>query len=127
MYQVEERAVPVEELMEAEEVFCTGTAVVVASVGSVTYKDRRLTFFSLSLSTIIIVLEHTKDKSERRINLLQSLTSMLRAILTTLVHGNCRIEFRTGAETACQRLYDILVGIQMGHIEDKYGWVVEIN
>ncbi|XP_056173063.1 branched-chain-amino-acid aminotransferase 2, chloroplastic isoform X1 [Syzygium oleosum] len=77
-YQVEERAIPVEELMEAEEVFCTGTAVVVASVGSVTYKDKR-------------------------------------------------IEFRTGAETACRRLYDILVGIQMGHIEDKYGWVVEIN
>lgn len=77
-YQVEERAIPVEELMEAEEVFCTGTAVVVASVGSITYKDKR-------------------------------------------------IEFRTGAQTACQRLYDILVGIQMGQIQDKYGWIVEIN
>ncbi|KAJ7007059.1 branched-chain-amino-acid aminotransferase 2 [Populus alba x Populus x berolinensis] len=40
-YQVEERAIPVDELMDADEVFCTGTAVGVAPVGSITYQDRR--------------------------------------------------------------------------------------
>ncbi|GAB4852428.1 Branched-chain-amino-acid aminotransferase, mitochondrial [Ancistrocladus abbreviatus] len=40
-YKVEEQLVSVEELMEADEVFCTGTAVVVASVGSITYQGNR--------------------------------------------------------------------------------------
>lgn len=39
--QVEERLVAVEELLDADEVFCTGTAVVVSPVGSITYRDRR--------------------------------------------------------------------------------------
>lgn len=39
--QVEERVVTVEELMDADEVFCTGTAVGVASVGGITYHDKR--------------------------------------------------------------------------------------
>ncbi|KAL5844633.1 hypothetical protein ACOSQ4_010591 [Xanthoceras sorbifolium] len=43
-YQVEERRIPVDELLDAEEVFCTGTAVVVAPVGSITYQDRRIEF-----------------------------------------------------------------------------------
>ncbi|KAI4389504.1 hypothetical protein MLD38_001724 [Melastoma candidum] len=77
-YEVEERVIPVEELLEADEVFCTGTAVVVASVGSITYQDRR-------------------------------------------------IEFRTGGRMACRELYETLVGIQTGEIEDKHGWVMEID
>ncbi|KAL9415393.1 hypothetical protein AB3S75_043645 [Citrus x aurantiifolia] len=40
-YQVEERAILVEELFDAEEVFCTGTAVVVNPVNSITYQDQR--------------------------------------------------------------------------------------
>ncbi|KAL8128459.1 hypothetical protein V2J09_017614 [Rumex salicifolius] len=43
-YKVEERLIPVEEVMEAGEVFCTGTAVVVAPVGSVTYCGRRVEY-----------------------------------------------------------------------------------
>lgn len=39
--QVEERSIPIEELLDAEEVFCTGTAVGVAPVGSITYKGNR--------------------------------------------------------------------------------------
>jgi branched-chain amino acid aminotransferase len=39
--QVEERAIPLDELMDADEVFCTGTAVGVAPVGTITYQDRR--------------------------------------------------------------------------------------
>ena len=35
--QVEERVIPIDELIDAVEVFCTGTAVGVASVGSITY------------------------------------------------------------------------------------------
>ncbi|KAH9690071.1 Branched-chain-amino-acid aminotransferase 2 [Citrus sinensis] len=43
-FQVEERTIPVDELLEADEVFCTGTAVVVAPVGSITYRGKRIEF-----------------------------------------------------------------------------------
>ncbi|KAK2981753.1 hypothetical protein RJ640_006005 [Escallonia rubra] len=43
-YQVEERSIPVEELIDAEEVFCTGTAVGVAPVGSITYQGKRVEY-----------------------------------------------------------------------------------
>ncbi|XP_068665709.1 branched-chain-amino-acid aminotransferase 3, chloroplastic-like isoform X2 [Aristolochia californica] len=43
-YEVVERPIPVEELLEADEVFCTGTALVVAPVGSITYCDRRVEY-----------------------------------------------------------------------------------
>ncbi|XP_047955700.1 branched-chain-amino-acid aminotransferase 2, chloroplastic-like [Salvia hispanica] len=43
-YQVEERSIPIEELLEADEVFCTGTAVSVAPVGSITYKGNRVEY-----------------------------------------------------------------------------------
>lgn len=39
--KVEERLVSVDELLEADEVFCTGTAVVVSPVGSITYQGKR--------------------------------------------------------------------------------------
>lgn len=39
--QVEERQVAVDELLDADEVFCTGTAVVVSPVGSITYHGKR--------------------------------------------------------------------------------------
>ncbi|KAL6995268.1 Branched-chain-amino-acid aminotransferase, mitochondrial, partial [Sarracenia purpurea var. burkii] len=39
-YQVEERAIPVEELLDGDEVFCTGTAVGFAAVGSITYQGK---------------------------------------------------------------------------------------
>ncbi|KAL6641430.1 hypothetical protein ACP70R_019611 [Stipagrostis hirtigluma subsp. patula] len=38
---VEERLVSVDELLDADEVFCTGTAVVVSPVGSITYQGKR--------------------------------------------------------------------------------------
>ncbi|KAJ1403681.1 Branched-chain amino acid aminotransferase II [Sesbania bispinosa] len=40
-YQVKECAITVEEMLGADEVFCTGTAVVVNSVASATYKETR--------------------------------------------------------------------------------------
>lgn len=39
--QVEERVIPVEDLLEADEVFCTGTAVVLNPAFSVTYQNKR--------------------------------------------------------------------------------------
>jgi len=39
--QVEECLVSVEELLDADEVFCTGTAVVISPVGSITYLGKR--------------------------------------------------------------------------------------
>lgn len=41
LWQVEERVIPVDELINADQVFCTGTAVVVAPVGSITYQNKR--------------------------------------------------------------------------------------
>ncbi|OAY75721.1 Branched-chain-amino-acid aminotransferase 3, chloroplastic [Ananas comosus] len=43
-YQVEERLVSVEELLDADEVFCTGTAVVVSPVGNITYLGKRVDY-----------------------------------------------------------------------------------
>ncbi|XP_074589308.1 branched-chain amino acid aminotransferase 2, chloroplastic-like [Curcuma longa] len=43
-YQVEERAVSVDEVLDADEVFCTGTAVVVSPVGSITFLGRRVEY-----------------------------------------------------------------------------------
>ncbi|XP_038884160.1 branched-chain-amino-acid aminotransferase 2, chloroplastic-like isoform X2 [Benincasa hispida] len=43
-YEVEERAINMEELFDAREVFCTGTAVGVAPVGSIKCMDRRIEY-----------------------------------------------------------------------------------
>ncbi|VFQ75169.1 unnamed protein product [Cuscuta campestris] len=43
-HEVEEREVDVEELSGANEAFCTGTAVGVAPVGSITYKGKRMEY-----------------------------------------------------------------------------------
>ncbi|KAL9244514.1 hypothetical protein vseg_018283 [Gypsophila vaccaria] len=43
-YQVEERLIEVDELFEADEAFCTGTAVIVVPVGSITYQDKRVEY-----------------------------------------------------------------------------------
>ncbi|KAK2656743.1 hypothetical protein Ddye_009795 [Dipteronia dyeriana] len=43
-FQVEERFVTVDELLDADEVFCTGTAVVVSPVGSITYLGKRVSY-----------------------------------------------------------------------------------
>ncbi|CAL0311604.1 unnamed protein product [Lupinus luteus] len=43
-FQVEERLVSVDELVDADEVFCTGTAVVVSPVGSVTHLGKRISY-----------------------------------------------------------------------------------
>ncbi|KAL7154883.1 hypothetical protein ABFS83_03G033900 [Erythranthe nasuta] len=45
-YQVEERSITIEEVMDADEVFCTGTAVGVAPVGSITYKGNRVAYMT---------------------------------------------------------------------------------
>jgi len=43
-YTVEERNVSIDEVMQADECFCCGTAVVVAPVGSVTYQGKKALF-----------------------------------------------------------------------------------
>ncbi|KAJ7946838.1 Branched-chain-amino-acid aminotransferase [Quillaja saponaria] len=79
-YQVTERAVSLEELLDADEVFLTGTAVVLNPIASV-----------------------------------------------TVPYKGIRTEYRTGAETVSQKLYETLTGIQSGRIEDTKGWTVEIE
>ncbi|KAK1293374.1 hypothetical protein QJS10_CPB17g02635 [Acorus calamus] len=75
-YQVDERPISIEELMAADEVFCTGTAVVVAPVGSITHLGKR-------------------------------------------------VHYKVGELS--QKLYTSLTGIQMGLLEDKMGWTVEVE
>ncbi|KAL7619289.1 branched-chain-amino-acid aminotransferase 2, chloroplastic [Lactuca sativa] len=77
-YKVEERLVTVDELMEADEVFTTGTAVSIAAVGSITYNGQRK-------------------------------------------------EYKTGDGLVSKDLYKTLVGIQLGKIEDKHNWVVQLD
>ncbi|GMH14712.1 hypothetical protein Nepgr_016553 [Nepenthes gracilis] len=43
-FEVEERLVTVDELLNADEIFCTGTAVVVSPVGSITYHSKRMSY-----------------------------------------------------------------------------------
>ncbi|XP_016494470.2 branched-chain-amino-acid aminotransferase 2, chloroplastic [Nicotiana tabacum] len=43
-YQVEERAIEAEELITADEVFCTGTALGVAVVENITYKGKKIEY-----------------------------------------------------------------------------------
>ncbi|MED6144362.1 Branched-chain-amino-acid aminotransferase, mitochondrial [Stylosanthes scabra] len=77
-YQVEERGVPVEELLEADEVFCTGTAMVINPVFSVTY-------------------------------------------------NRTKAEYKTGSETVSQKLYETLIGIQTGLVQDTRGWTLQVD
>ncbi|XP_074271895.1 branched-chain-amino-acid aminotransferase 2, chloroplastic-like [Silene latifolia] len=77
-YQVEERLIEVEELLKADEVFCTGTAVVVNPVGSITYQDKR-------------------------------------------------VDYKIDENAVYKRMFSTYMAIQKGEIEDKNGWIVEIN
>ena len=42
--EVEERRISVEEALDADEVFCAGTAAIVAPIGSISYKEKNHTF-----------------------------------------------------------------------------------
>lgn len=77
-HKVEERQIPIEEFLEADEVFGTGTAVVVAPVGSITYHERR-------------------------------------------------VEYKKDADLVSKKLLSTYTAIQSGIVEDKRGWMVEIN
>ncbi|KAK5840200.1 branched-chain-amino-acid aminotransferase 2, chloroplastic-like [Gossypium arboreum] len=76
-FQVEERSISVHELTEADEVFCTGTAVGVAAVGSVTYRGTRFEFKvgentvcqALGSTLVGIQTGLTEDKKEWIINI----------------------------------------------------------
>ncbi|GKU94946.1 hypothetical protein SLEP1_g8367 [Rubroshorea leprosula] len=78
-FQVEERLVTLDELLDADEVFCTGTAVVISPVGSITYMGRRVSYVE------------------------------------------------DGFGVVAQQLYSVLTRLQMGLIEDKMNWTVELS
>ncbi|KAL5700579.1 branched-chain-amino-acid transaminase [Ranunculus cassubicifolius] len=66
-YEVEERPIPVEELLDADEVFCTGTAVVVSPVGSITYLDKRSLFCLEEKHQILLFPKPWMSSSLRRL------------------------------------------------------------
>ena len=115
--QVEERTIPLDDLLEADEVFCTGTAVVLIPVNSVTYHDKRCNtsiFFFSSYSLHFIKIDCKYFVS----NL---------CIYVTVKLFKCRIEYKPKAEAVYLKLHSILTGIQTGRIEDEKGWTVLVD
>ncbi|KAL6207985.1 hypothetical protein ACLB2K_018937 [Fragaria x ananassa] len=51
-YQVEERPVLIEELLEADEVFCTGNAVCLSPIGIITYMGKRVSYQETGLGGV---------------------------------------------------------------------------
>ncbi|KAL2928960.1 Branched-chain-amino-acid aminotransferase 2 chloroplastic [Bienertia sinuspersici] len=51
-FKVEERQIAVEEMLEVDEVFCTGTAVVVVPVGSITYQGKRIEYRATDTNSV---------------------------------------------------------------------------
>ncbi|XP_004291005.1 PREDICTED: branched-chain-amino-acid aminotransferase 5, chloroplastic-like [Fragaria vesca subsp. vesca] len=51
-YQVEERPVSIEELLEADEVFCTRNAVCLSPIGSITYMGKRVSYQETGLGGV---------------------------------------------------------------------------
>lgn len=48
-------------------------------------------------------------------------------VLNSKIFEKCRVEYKTGADSVCQKLYDTLVGIQTGRIEDTKKWIVQVD
>ncbi|XP_021866926.1 branched-chain-amino-acid aminotransferase 2, chloroplastic [Spinacia oleracea] len=60
-FKVEERKIPVEELLEADEAFCTGTASGVAPVASITYQGKRVEYKTTNINSVSGKLLSTYD------------------------------------------------------------------
>ncbi|XP_020412981.1 branched-chain-amino-acid aminotransferase 5, chloroplastic [Prunus persica] len=65
-YQVEERLVSVEELFEADEVFCTGNAVHLSRVGSITYLGKKVSCCRVS-ATAPGAVKYTNGSYRRQV------------------------------------------------------------
>jgi branched-chain amino acid aminotransferase len=63
--KVEETDISLSDLFEAEEVFCTGTAVQITPVGRITYKNDVYNYHSESLGPITKKLKKTLTKIQR--------------------------------------------------------------
>ncbi|KAK3193186.1 hypothetical protein Dsin_024496 [Dipteronia sinensis] len=112
-YNVEERAVPVEELSDADEVFLTGTAMVINPVDSVTYLGKRYAIMrGMSLITILFIKQN-------------ELRHLIRDLKIRI--SERRTEYKKGADTVGHNIYEMLTGIQFGRVEDKMGWTVELK
>ena len=63
--KVEETDISLSDLFEAKEVFCTGTAVQITSVGSITYKNDVYNYYREDLGPITKKLKKTLTKIQR--------------------------------------------------------------
>ena len=102
-YKVEEAPVSVEEAMTSDEVFTTGTAVVLCAVGSLTYKVR-------SALPSECVPQSIFDDQEANVGCLEQ--------------GQKKQFSPTGKPSkVALELYTALTDIQLGRAEDSQGWV----
>ena len=63
--KVEETDISLSDLFEAEEVFCTGTAVQITPVGRITYQDEVYDYYKEDLGPITKKLKKTLTKIQR--------------------------------------------------------------
>lgn len=124
--------------MQADEVFTSGTAVVVCSVGSITYKGVRRQYGEKGqpggISLLICALHQTSnsaseawsevgaaDRSEAADSLASGISFTQVLQLLQFILKNV---FNTGPVTL--ELYEALTALQQERAPDDFGWVVPI-
>nr|CAD1844762.1 unnamed protein product [Ananas comosus var. bracteatus] len=102
-FEVREQLISVvEELLEADEVFCTGTAVVL-----------------MLLLSVIVNLNAAKEQYSKFLKTCYKF--VLISILHRVAYGNC------GVGVVSKQLYSIITSLQMGLVEDTMGWTVRLD
>lgn len=111
-YTVREEDVTITEALQADEVFTTGTAVVISSVGSLTYHGMHQSSIGCCIQPYLsasITLGHRVRNHRQR-------------------HAGAKTEFcNATVGPVTSKVYDKLTGIQSLQDADPRGWVVPVR